>query len=495
MQHQPWAPADLQDEDIYDYGLYLVQQLVEDARFTMECVHMDCCQSNWAQCGEENRLIQEQLLLQREQPVCAAEELHAQLNVEQRAAFDQVYTSVTEGQGQTLFLNGPAGTGKTLLYKALCYKLHAEGHIVLCVASSGIASLLLPGGRTFHSRFKFPLNIHESSTCSNSKNSALGKLIAWTKLIIWDEVPMQHQFCAQAFNRTSQDRCSNPGQDFGGITVVFEGNFRQILPVIPHGEPEQIMTACLKHSELWPRMRKLQLTQNMWLQGDQAAADFAAWLLCLGEGANIAAGHSGEVAFPPQMLVCSHDELINTLYPQIAVPGHATDQYLRDHTILTGQNNDVLLLSKKTLESLPGKVKVYHSGDKVKTEEGVNNTETIHLSPEYLNSLNTAGLPLARLELKVGCLVMILRNLAPSQGVCNGTRAVVTKLGTRMLEVRLLNGSEEGRILDSIFYDLFTDFGSQEKQFLYHELLLILQNLSLVLSCSNFSFLSGLHLQ
>ena len=305
MEHQPWAPADLQDNDIYDYGLYLVQQLVEDAGFSMERVHMESCQSNWAQFGEENRLIQEQLQLARDQPLGAAEDLEAQLNQEQRAAFNQIYESVTEEQGRTFFLDGPAGTGKTFLYKALCYKLRAEGQIVLCVASSGIASLLLPGGRTSHSRFKLPLDIHETSTCNISKDSDLGKLIARTKLIIWDEVPMQHRFCAEAFNRTSKDLCSNQEKDFGGITVVFGGDFRQILPVIPHGEPEQIMAACLKRSDLWPRMNKLYLTQNMRLQGDQEAADFAAWLLRLGEGVDIAEGYSGTVAFRPEMLVCS----------------------------------------------------------------------------------------------------------------------------------------------------------------------------------------------
>lgn len=48
------------------------------------------------------------------------------------------------------FLDGPAGTGKTILYKALCYNIHAWNKIVLCVASSGFAALLLPGGHTSH---------------------------------------------------------------------------------------------------------------------------------------------------------------------------------------------------------------------------------------------------------------------------------------------------------------------------------------------------------
>ena len=47
---------------------------------------------------------------------------------------------------------------------------------------------------------------------------------------------------------------------------------------------------------------------------------------------------------------------------------------------------------------------------------------------EYLNSINVSGLPLAKLALKEGCPVMVLQNLMPQQGVCNGTQGIVTRL-------------------------------------------------------------------
>lgn len=447
LQNQPWAPVPLDEEDVYDYGLYLLQQLLEDGGKTMEDVHINPCQRNWAQLDNRNRLIQEQYELQRDQPAGEAEQLHAQLNPQQLDAFNQVYESVIQSRGDTFFLDGPAGTGKTFLYKALCYKLRAEGHFVLCVASSGIAALLLPGGRTSHSRFKIPLTVHETSTCGIAKNSDLGKLISETKLIIWDEVPMQHRFCPEAFSRTAMDVCSNPDKPFGGITVVFGGDFRQILPVIPKGKPEEIIAACLKYSQLWHGMHRLRLTQNMRLQGDPTAAQFAEWLLQIGEGAGIAEGFSGSINFPQEMLVRSRNALISTLYPDISIPGHATDDYLRGRTILAGRNDDVLLLNNKILEKFPGEVRTFYSSDKVKFEVGVDNPETADLSPEYLQSLNCSSLPLSHLTLKVNCPVMIMRNLAPAQGVCNGTRGVVTKLGQRVLEVRLLSGTDAGNTI------------------------------------------------
>jgi len=59
---------------------------------------------------------------------------------------------------------GSGGTGKTFLWKALINSLRSEGRIMLAVASSGIASLLLPGGRTAHSKSKIPITLDDTST-------------------------------------------------------------------------------------------------------------------------------------------------------------------------------------------------------------------------------------------------------------------------------------------------------------------------------------------
>ncbi|KAI8557901.1 hypothetical protein RHMOL_Rhmol04G0046900 [Rhododendron molle] len=53
---------------------------------------------------------------------------------------------------------------------------------------------------------------------------------------------------------------------------------------------------------------------------------------------------------------------------------------------------------------------------------------------EYLNSLDPTGLPPFKLELKVGCPIILLRNIAPKDGLCNGTRMMVVK---RQFPVRL----------------------------------------------------------
>ena len=55
---------------------------------------------------------------------------------------------------------------------------------MLCVASSSIAAILLPGGRTTHSRFWILIDLYEDLICLVSLNLSLGKLLRETVLII-----------------------------------------------------------------------------------------------------------------------------------------------------------------------------------------------------------------------------------------------------------------------------------------------------------------------
>ena len=90
--------------------------------------------------------------------------------------------------------------------------------------------MLLPGGKTAHSRFRIPLIINEDSTCNIKQRSPIAELLIVTKLIIWDEAPMVHKYYFEALDRTLRDILGffNPNslQDLGGKVVVFDGDFR-----------------------------------------------------------------------------------------------------------------------------------------------------------------------------------------------------------------------------------------------------------------------------
>jgi hypothetical protein len=66
------------------------------------------------------------------------------------------------------------------------------------VASSGVASLCLKGGRTAHSTFRIPIEIHETSTCSVPLQSELATMLRDCRVIIFDETTMsnKHQLMA-----------------------------------------------------------------------------------------------------------------------------------------------------------------------------------------------------------------------------------------------------------------------------------------------------------
>jgi hypothetical protein len=87
------------------------------------------------------------------------------LNVEQRAGFDLIMNHVEKKVGHVFFVDGPGGTGKTYLYKALIAKVRSMNLIAIATASSGIAASIMPGGRTAHSRFKIPIKLGNNTMC------------------------------------------------------------------------------------------------------------------------------------------------------------------------------------------------------------------------------------------------------------------------------------------------------------------------------------------
>ena len=153
--------------------------------------------------------------------------------------------SIINNEGKTFFIDGYGGTGKTYLYETLCHSIQATNNIVLCVASTGLACLLLPGGQTAHSMFKIPIDsLDADSICNIQKQSLRADLLRQTNAIIYDECLMTHKHCFEALDRTLQDlrNCQKP---FGNITMVFGGDFQQILPVVLHGSRPEIVNATL----------------------------------------------------------------------------------------------------------------------------------------------------------------------------------------------------------------------------------------------------------
>ena len=104
--------------------------------------------------------------------------------------------------------------------------------------------------------------------CSIPKNTPLADLIQRASLIVWDEAPMSDKLIFESVSRTLTDVMTavDPALDsvhFGGIPVVFGGDFRQVRPVIKHGGRRAIVQAALRKSSIvWPSVQQLKLTIN-----------------------------------------------------------------------------------------------------------------------------------------------------------------------------------------------------------------------------------------
>ncbi|XP_071728407.1 uncharacterized protein [Rutidosis leptorrhynchoides] len=120
----------------------------------------------------QNRLIMEEKNYDYELLKTKLNELLPKMNVKQREIYKLVVDASDNNQQQILFIYGHGGTGKTFLWKSIITSLRSQGKIVLAVASSGIASLLLPSGQTAHSRFKIPIDLTDESMCNIKKKNS-----------------------------------------------------------------------------------------------------------------------------------------------------------------------------------------------------------------------------------------------------------------------------------------------------------------------------------
>jgi ATP-dependent DNA helicase PIF1 len=87
----------------------------------------------------------------------------------------------------------------------------------------------------------------------------------------------------------------------------------------------------------------------------------------------------------------------------------------------------------------PGEQHTYYSFDSVPEDN-------LNLYPiEYLNSLTPQGLPPHELTLKIGAPIILLRNLDPVNGLCNGTRLICQRLQARTIEAEIITGDHQGK--------------------------------------------------
>ena len=156
------------------------------------------------------------------------------LSTEQQYALHQFQS------GKNLFVTGPGGTGKTKLIQHFVEYAKTVGKIYQVCALTGCAALLLNcNARTIHSwsGIKTARGKKDYVVSATLRNKRL--LAEWrkTQILIVDEVSMMSEKIFDILNEVAQKtrRSSLP---FGGIQVIFTGDFYQLPPVPTPGEPE-----------------------------------------------------------------------------------------------------------------------------------------------------------------------------------------------------------------------------------------------------------------
>ncbi|XP_045820726.1 ATP-dependent DNA helicase PIF1-like, partial [Trifolium pratense] len=207
----------------------------------------------------------------------------------------------------------------------------------------------------------------------------------------------------------------------------------------------------------------LTLSKNMRLLGGASSADveqrrlFSECILGVGDG-EIRDDNDNdlELKIPSDLLISNSGDplasIVESTYPQLLQNMNDTT-YFQNRAILAPKNSIVNIINDYMLDLIPGEEKTYLSYDTPLTQNVDSQTvDDVH-TPEFLNTISMSGLPNHKLRLKVGVPVMLLRNLNNKLGLCNGTRLIITRLGKRALEGKIISRSN---IRDQVFIPRFS---------------------------------------
>ncbi|OSX74278.1 hypothetical protein BU14_0297s0005 [Porphyra umbilicalis] len=419
-----------QDNDVRRYVMQQIEGRMLDAAVTLA--------------GQADRAAQLQNALSRVRT----------LMPDQLAVFNAIRGAIDGGGiGRKIFLMAPGGCGKTYLASMLLAYCRGQGHAALAVASSGVAANLMPLGRTAHSRFKIPIDTGPNSSCGFAARCDTARLLQRTRLIVWDEATMAHRHTFEAVKRRIKDTIGDEAA--GRITWLLCGGFEQIPPVVRRGSVLQIVRASIRKSPMWPDFTVMELSTNMRVQRCLEAGNveesrlldsWAKWLLAVGHAVELA---TTAVCIPRALCQKAGKgvrDLLLATFPDIetidpANPQDCVDK-LSGRMVLTPLNEDVKMINRQALELFPGEVvQSVRVNQLVDAEEDGEWGEVA--TTEFMDSVDHASIPDQDLQLKQGMVVMLLRNLAAQSGDCNGTRYIVTRVGSHRLGARRMSDGTE----------------------------------------------------
>ena len=356
------------------------------------------------------------------------------LSQEQKYAFGKFR------KGENMFVTGPGGTGKTKLIEYFVEESKNNGRNVQVCAMTGCAAILLPpicNARTVHSWSGIRLckgpNYQIVNNALKNKNVKAG----WrrVKTLIIDEVSMMSVKVLEVLDAIAKAaRCNNA--PFGGIQVVFAGDFYQLPPVGNAGDvsSEQFCFESSLWASIFPYKNNIEL-KTIFRQADPIYKEILLQI------------RTSTLTLENQKILEKYvkrefnkDEH-NGCVPTKLYPTRAKTDYL---------NN--LMFSKLECEEYPficikkAQCKTYLETDKAISLEHIERGRKMTASEiEYeMQQLTSTSSFQEVLHLKEGAVVMCTVNLDMDQGICNGSQGIITGMVETtqgiVPEVRFTNG-------------------------------------------------------
>jgi ATP-dependent DNA helicase PIF1 len=334
------------------------------------------------------------------------------LNEAQKRAFDAILA------GHSIFVTGPGGTGKSHLLRTLyaAYK-GRTGKVLAVTALTGCAALLLgPWAKTLHSWAGIGLgrgsvdSVARSIVCNGRKK----KLWRSTSCLVIDEVSMLTPHLLEYLDKIGRIVRKCPGAPFGGLQLVFVGDFYQLPPVTKDVAlaPGEVDRTFAFESPLWSQI--VQFTVNLTEIKRQADPVFQRIL---------------------------NEARIGDLSPESyeALEARKTMDWKRQEikpTLLFTRNADVSAINDNQMRKLDGEPRIFKAKYKIPPKMPQN-------IADFLKERLDRDAPYeVELALKERAQVMLLVNMDPKAGLVNGSRGMIT--GFHELDgaplVKFLNG-------------------------------------------------------
>lgn len=309
------------------------------------------------------------------------------LSIEQRDAYDAILA------GESIFLTGPGGTGKSHLISLVAKRLEELGRTFAITAMTGCAAVLLGNGaKTFHSWAGIGLGKDPAEKYISFINNAYPLKKRWksTELLIIDEISMMTPELLELIDQVAKGIRRNI-KPMGGMQVIFVGDFLQLPPVTRGG-----VIKFAFESPYWSTIikRTIQL-KRVYRQNDptfQAILDEARY---------------GELSASS----------LTTLKTRCNL---SWDKDLIKPTLLFSRNIDVETINNSSLQQLD--TEEYAFQVETTSTAGLSVSELERVVEKMDKEQNYA----IELNLKVGAQVMLIVNLDQDKGLVNGSRGVVT---------------------------------------------------------------------